>query len=74
MKKIKSYLSYLFQNNTCYYSYLTNFNNTYNILDSNNNQEEDKRTTCLIPGRADELRRKGYFNDRVKSIYDDRIK
>ena len=74
MKKIKSYLSYLFQNNKCYYSYLTNFNNTYKILDSNDTQEEDKRTTSLTPGRADEVRIKRYFNDRVKSMYDDRVK
>ena len=57
-----------------YYSYLTAFNNKYNILDSNDVQEEDIRTTCLTPGRADELRIKRYFNDRVKSIYDDRVK
>ena len=74
MKKIKSYLSYLFQNNKCYYSYLTNFNNTYKILDSNDTQEEDKRTTNLTPGRVDELRIKRYFNDRVKSMYDERMK
>ena len=73
MKNIKLYLSYLFQNNMCYYSPLTNFNNTYNILDSNDTQGVDKRTTNLTPCRSDELRNKRYFNDKIKAIYDSRI-
>ena len=73
MKNIKLYLCYLFQNNMCYYSPLTNFNNTYNILDSNDTQGIDKRTTNLTPCRSDELRIKRYFNDKIKAIYDSRI-
>ena len=73
MKNIKFYLSYVFVNGVGYYAYLTNFNGSYERIDSEDIEEVDKRKTSLTPGRTDTLRIKRYYNDRIKNILDSRI-
>ena len=73
IKNIKLYLSYLFINGGCYYNFLTNFDDIYIYLDSNDTQEVDKRSTNLTPGRADDFRVKRYFNDRIHKLFCARI-